>query len=401
MGYRVLMKNHIKVLLRSRVALFCIFFFPFIAPMILNVNFVQERKDRGDGYTLQVHIIDQASTPLSRELIHYLEESKNLNVTIYSGQPLSLEEAKVYYEQDVNYGYITYLYLEKDFDEKLLSEKKGKALYFYQPGEDEREKLVERRIKLFLQEVRELKQEGIKTFFVETLEARHQQKQAVLPQGTFLYVDREGESSVPHISYSFSFNMFVSIMMINFSLATLMGFGVIHKERENGVLRRLLLTPITVPHYLLSRTLVVMGLIGVQFFIMGLGIVCWVKIPLNLSIWQITWLVSLLGVVLATFTLWLEIRRKPNQAIEYGFCLLLMCSNLISGLSFSIDTAPSWMQNIAILFPQRWVTYTVENLVLKKPYAMAIYGGVMLIFALFFVLLTSVTLYFKQEEVEE
>ena len=189
--------------------------------------------------------------------------------------------------------------------------------------------------------------------------------------------------------------------MINFSLATLMGFGVIHKERENGVLRRLLLTPITVPHYLLSRTLVVMGLIGVQFFIMGLGIVCWVKIPLNLSIWQITWLVSLLGVVLATFTLWLEIRRKPNQAIEYGFCLLLMCSNLISGLSFSIDTAPSWMQNIAILFPQRWVTYTVENLVLKKPYAMAIYGGVMLIFALFFVLLTSVTLYFKQEEVEE
>ena len=395
------MKNHGKILFRNPMTLFFILLLPFIVPLSLNANFIQEKGDLSDGYTLYVKIMDQAASPLSKTLISQLEESGNLHIGLYTGPSLNLEEARAYFEKDVNYGYITYLYLTPDFDEKLLEDKNGQAIYFFQPEEDERERLVEGRLKLFLQEVEELKQAGVKESFAEELQVRHKQKEAALPQGTFVYVDKEGESRTTYNSYSFSFNMFVWGMLMAFSLSTLMGFGVINKEREEGLLRRLLLTPITVPRYLLSRTLVVMGLIGMQLLVMALGIIIWVKVPLVLSILQIICLMGFMGVILVTFTLWMEVLSRNQQKVQYGVCFILLFSNLITGLSFSMDTAPRWMQNIAILFPQRWVTYTVERLEWGETYALVSYGGVMLIFASFFGLLASVNLYFMQEEGEE
>ena len=143
-------------------------------------------------------------------------------------------------------------------------------------------------------------------------------------------------------------------------------------ERDRGVLKRLAGTPMPRTSYFLGKVVMVMAT-GLLEIVLLLGVATLfydVSLPSSLDRWLTLVWVSVLGIAACTLcgiafsSLPREGKRAPAMVTPVALGL-----QFISGVFFLFTALPGWMQQIAAIFPLKWMTQGMRAVFLPDSYA--------------------------------
>jgi len=143
-------------------------------------------------------------------------------------------------------------------------------------------------------------------------------------------------------------------------------------ERESGALRRLRGTPMPPVAFFIGKALLVLVAMLVQvLLLLAVGTIFFhLKMPNHFELWiRLGWLVFLgtasstvLGIALAGFI------KSPRvaPAVVSPFVIILQ---FFSGVFVVFTQLPHWMQQIAAVFPLKWLTQGIRSVFLPANFA--------------------------------
>jgi ABC-2 type transport system permease protein len=170
-----------------------------------------------------------------------------------------------------------------------------------------------------------------------------------------------------------------TVMFVYFLIGTVV--ASIKLERNTGVLRRLLVTPMRRTDLLAGKTLsaLVIGVlqvatmfaIGALFFQMGLG-----NAPIALFVLTVAVVLSAVCIGLAA----------AAYRIERGLTIVLIVGALVAGCAFPVDWLPPMLQTVNVVLPQTWAMQGYQDLITRGMGFVDVLPeiGVLLAFAAFF-----------------
>ncbi|MBN2424910.1 MAG: ABC transporter permease [Calditrichaceae bacterium] len=153
----------------------------------------------------------------------------------------------------------------------------------------------------------------------------------------------------------------VLVMMIT---AFLTGMTIV-REKENGTLEQLMVTPITSMELMLGKVLplVIVGFILFNVGILGAGIVfgLWMKGNLfSLYLMAIVFMLSTLGLGIFAST----VSQTQQQAMFIAWFFMIVAL-LLSGFFIPIENMPDWVQALTYLNPVRYFMVIIREIYLK------------------------------------
>lgn len=143
-------------------------------------------------------------------------------------------------------------------------------------------------------------------------------------------------------------------------------------ERDNGALKRLRGTPMSPISFFIGKIILVFLTMLIQVFILLLvgGLFFHIRIPTESAIWlRFIWLVVLgsacstvLGVAMAGII-------KSGRGAPAVVTPIVLVLQFISGVFFQYDSLPSWMKQLAAIFPLKWLTQGMRSVFLPNSFA--------------------------------
>jgi ABC-2 type transport system permease protein len=150
-------------------------------------------------------------------------------------------------------------------------------------------------------------------------------------------------------------------------------------ERSDGTLKRLAGTPLPVMSYFMGKIgqVLVTGLLQAAMLLLVAGLLFGVALPDEPSQWSTFLWVFFLGVttsaVLGIALSGLPRSGKSATAVILPLTLVLQ---FISGVYLPFAQLPDWLQNIASLFPLKWMAQGMRSVFLPENYAADEPGGI-------------------------
>ncbi|MFO1184481.1 MAG: ABC transporter permease [Bauldia sp.] len=149
-------------------------------------------------------------------------------------------------------------------------------------------------------------------------------------------------------------------------------------ERDRGVLKRLSGTPMPRSAYFIGKVIMVLvaGLLETALLIAAARLLYAVPLPQSLEAWLTLGWVSLLGITACTLcgiafsSVPREGKRAPAVVTPIAIVL-----QFVSGVYFPFSQLPGWMQQIASLFPLKWMTQGMRAAFLPPALAANEVGG--------------------------
>ncbi len=196
-----------------------------------------------------------------------------------------------------------------------------------------------------------------------------------------------GMDQVSTITNQFKYIDFFIPGMIGFTIMQLCIYGSIErntKYRKDGILRKLLTTPITRTEWLLSKMLFTMFLSLFSTFIACLiGILVW-GVVIHVNLWMITiifatsFLFSGIGMIIGRFVKEEETADTAAGAISFPMMFL-------AGTFFPLAQMPAFLQTFAQVLPLYYVNEGLRNAMINLDFDKAAFNGIIVIvFALVF-----------------
>jgi len=196
-----------------------------------------------------------------------------------------------------------------------------------------------------------------------------------------------GMSQVSTITNNFKYIDFFIPGMIGFTIMQLCIYGSIErntKYRKDGILRKLLTTPITKTEWILSKMLFMMFL---SFFSTAIavivGMLAW-GVVVNFNIWMLiilianSFLFSGLGMIIGRFVKEEETADTAAGAISFPMMFL-------AGTFFPMEMMPEFLRTIAHVLPLYYVNEGLRNAMIQLDFGKAAFnGGIVIIFAFVF-----------------
>ena len=143
-------------------------------------------------------------------------------------------------------------------------------------------------------------------------------------------------------------------------------------ERDDGTLKRLRGTPMPPTSYFIGKILSVLASMIVQIVLLLLvgALMFGVDLPTDLGRWvTFTW-VTLLGITGSTL-LGIAFSSVPRSGRGASAMVtpIVLVLQFISGVFFIFSQLPSWMQNVASIFPLKWLTQGMRSVFLPESFA--------------------------------
>jgi len=143
-------------------------------------------------------------------------------------------------------------------------------------------------------------------------------------------------------------------------------------ERDDGTLKRLRGTPMPPTSYFIGKILSVLACMIVQIVLLLLvgALMFGVDLPTDLGRWvTFTW-VTLLGITGSTL-LGIAFSSVPRSGRGASAMVtpIVLVLQFISGVFFIFNQLPSWMQNVASIFPLKWLTQGMRSVFLPESFA--------------------------------
>lgn len=143
-------------------------------------------------------------------------------------------------------------------------------------------------------------------------------------------------------------------------------------ERDDGSLKRLRGTPMPVASYFIGKTILVLASITFQVFFLLLGGILFfgIHLPSALDKWLIFAALIFLGTAGSTaLGIAFSVVPKNGRGASAVVSPLVIILQFFSGVFFVFTQLPDWMQQIAAIFPLKWLCQGIRSVFLPEAFA--------------------------------
>ncbi|ASY13630.1 ABC-2 type transport system permease protein [Candidatus Nanopelagicus hibericus] len=143
-------------------------------------------------------------------------------------------------------------------------------------------------------------------------------------------------------------------------------------ERDDGTLKRLRGTPMSVTSYFIGKALLVTILMIIQtVLLLFFGTVLFgLNLPTDMnSWWTFTWLIILGSACSTVLGIAFSVVPKTGRGASAVVSPIVIILQFFSGVFFVFTSLPTWMQQFAALFPLKWLTQGMRSVFLPDDFA--------------------------------
>jgi ABC-2 type transport system permease protein len=149
-------------------------------------------------------------------------------------------------------------------------------------------------------------------------------------------------------------------------------------ERGDGTLKRLAGTPLPVMSYFIGKfgQVLVTSVLQTALLLVVAAFVFGVTLPDDPTLWGTFAWIYLLGVATSAI-LGIAISRLPRSGKSATAVIVppLLILQFISGSYLAFTTLPEWLQNVASVFPLKWIAQGMRSVFLPSEFAASEVGG--------------------------
>jgi ABC-2 type transport system permease protein len=143
-------------------------------------------------------------------------------------------------------------------------------------------------------------------------------------------------------------------------------------ERDVGGLKRLRGTPMPASSYFIGKAILIAASMIIQIaLLIGFGLLFFgVEMPTELSKWiTFTWLVLLGSACSTALGIAFSIVPKSGRGASAVVSPIVIILQFFSGVFFVFTQLPTWMQQLAAIFPLKWLTQGMRSVFLPDSFA--------------------------------
>ena len=143
-------------------------------------------------------------------------------------------------------------------------------------------------------------------------------------------------------------------------------------ERDFGALKRLRGTPMPASSYFIGKAILVSVSMVIQILMLfGFGVIFFgVHMPTSGSKWlTFAWLVLLGSACSTALGIAFSIVHKSGRGASAVVSPIVIILQFFSGVFFIFTQLPSWMQQVASIFPLKWLTQGMRSVFLPDSFA--------------------------------
>ena len=143
-------------------------------------------------------------------------------------------------------------------------------------------------------------------------------------------------------------------------------------ERDFGTLKRLRGTPMPASSYFIGKTILVLISTVIQIILLlGFGLLFFgLELPSDTSKWfTFTWLIVLGSACSTALGIAFSIVPKSGRGASAVVSPIVIILQFFSGVFFVFTQLPSWMQQVAAIFPLKWLTQGMRSVFLPDSFA--------------------------------
>lgn len=143
-------------------------------------------------------------------------------------------------------------------------------------------------------------------------------------------------------------------------------------ERDFGALKRLRGTPMPASSYFIGKAILVSVSMVVQILmLLGFGVIFFgLKMPTDVSKWiEFAWLVLIGSACSTALGIAFSIVPKSGRGASAVVSPIVIILQFFSGVFFIFTQLPYWMQQIAAIFPLKWLTQGMRSVFLPDSFA--------------------------------
>ena len=149
-------------------------------------------------------------------------------------------------------------------------------------------------------------------------------------------------------------------------------------EKSDGTLKRLAGTPLSPLSYFIGKIgqVLVTAVLQAALLIAAAGLVFGVTLPGDADAWLTFAWVFLLGVTTCTLLgIGLSALPRSGKSATAVIIPIVLVLQFISGVYLQFSMLPSWLQNVANVFPLAWLAHGMRAVFLPADYATLEAGG--------------------------
>lgn len=143
-------------------------------------------------------------------------------------------------------------------------------------------------------------------------------------------------------------------------------------ERDFGALKRLRGTPMPASSYFIGKAILIFASMVVQILLLlGFGILFFgLNLPTEPAKWfTFTWLVVLGSACSTALGIAFSVVPKSGRGASAVVSPIVIILQFFSGVFFVFTQLPSWMQQVAAIFPLKWLTQGMRSVFLPNSFA--------------------------------
>ena len=143
-------------------------------------------------------------------------------------------------------------------------------------------------------------------------------------------------------------------------------------ERDDGTLKRLRGTPMSVSSYFIGKALLVTILMIIQTALLLLfgTLMFGLNLPTSPTLWwNFTWLVILGSACSTVLGIAFSVVPKSGRGASAVVSPIVIILQFFSGVFFVFTSLPTWMQQFAAVFPLKWLTQGMRSVFLPSDFA--------------------------------
>jgi ABC-2 type transport system permease protein len=149
-------------------------------------------------------------------------------------------------------------------------------------------------------------------------------------------------------------------------------------EKSDGTLKRLAGTPLSVASYFIGKIgrALITGILQAALLILVAWLVFGVKLPTTSGAWLTFAWVFLLGVAAcAVLGIGLSALPRSGKSATAVIIPIVLVLQFISGVYLAFTNLPTWLQNVASVFPLKWLAQGMRSVFLPSTLEAAEVGG--------------------------
>jgi ABC-2 type transport system permease protein len=143
-------------------------------------------------------------------------------------------------------------------------------------------------------------------------------------------------------------------------------------ERDFGALKRLRGTPMPASSYFIGKAILIFVSMLIQILLLlGFGVLFFgLEVPTEMAKWlTFTWLVLLGSACSTALGIAFSIIPKSGRGASAVVSPIVIILQFFSGVFFVFTSLPVWMQQIAAIFPLKWLTQGMRSVFLPDTFA--------------------------------